>query len=165
MLGPGIVLAGYLMNSITRPLRRAETMARAIADMDLCGAPQSSYCGDETGLLLHALDCMPSALQGTLRRAARGGRRQSTASSRIASGNVDLCSRTEQTASNLLQTAGSTDKLTGTVTQTAESARSASQLASAASETAAKDGSVVSQAVSTTNEITRARRRSATSSA
>jgi methyl-accepting chemotaxis protein len=152
-LGLGILLAGYLASSITRPLRRAETMARAIADMDLSGAPQTHYAGDETGLLLRALDRMRAALLSTLQQVRGVADGISTASTQIASGNVDLSSRTEQTASNLQQTAGSMEELTGTVTQTADSARSASQLASAASEAAAKGGSVVSQVVSTMDEI------------
>jgi methyl-accepting chemotaxis protein len=152
-LGLGIVLASYLANSITRPLRRAETMARAIADMDLSGAPQTSYAGDETGLLLNALDRMRSALQGSLQQVRGVADGISTASTQIASGNVDLSSRTEQTASNLQETAGAMEELTGTVSQTADSARNASQLASAASEAAAKGGTVVGQVVATMDEI------------
>jgi methyl-accepting chemotaxis protein-2 (aspartate sensor receptor) len=45
-----------------------------------------------------------------------------TASTEIASGNLDLSQRTEQTASNLQNAASSMNQLTGTVRQTAESA-------------------------------------------
>ena len=46
-LGLGGLLAWLLARSITRPLRQAESMAQAIAAMDLTGAPQSKYAKDE----------------------------------------------------------------------------------------------------------------------
>ena len=76
-----------------------------------------------------------------------------TASAEIAVGNQDLSSRTEQTASNLQQTASSMEQLTGTVKQSADSARQANQLASSAAAVAARGGQVVSEVVSTMNEI------------
>ncbi len=147
------LLAWYVTGSITRPLRSAENMARAIADMDLSGQAQASYSGDETGRLLRALDAMRGALQQALQQVRGVVDGISTASTQIASGNLDLSSRTEQAASNLQETAGSMEQLTGTVTQTAESARTASQLAISASEAAAEGGVVVSQVVATMEEI------------
>ena len=76
-----------------------------------------------------------------------------TASAEIAVGNQDLSSRTEQTASNLQQTASSMEQLTGTVKQSADSARQANQLASSAAAVAARGGQVVSEVVSTMDEI------------
>jgi methyl-accepting chemotaxis protein len=76
-----------------------------------------------------------------------------TASAEIATGNHDLSVRTEQTASNLQQAASSMEQLTGTVKQSADSARQANQMASSAAEVAARGGSVVSQVVTTMNEI------------
>jgi methyl-accepting chemotaxis protein len=76
-----------------------------------------------------------------------------TASAEIASGNLDLSARTEQTAGSLQQTASSMEQLTGTVRQTADSARTANQLAASASAVAQRGGSVVSQVVSTMDEI------------
>jgi methyl-accepting chemotaxis protein len=75
------------------------------------------------------------------------------ASSEIATGNQDLSTRTEQTAANLQQTSSSMEQLTGTVRQSAESARHANQLAASAAEVAARGGSVVSQVVTTMQEI------------
>ena len=75
------------------------------------------------------------------------------ASAEIATGNQDLSQRTEQTASNLQQAASSMVQLTGTVKQTADSARTANQLAASAFGAAAEGGRVVSQVVSTMDEI------------
>ncbi len=75
------------------------------------------------------------------------------ASAEIATGNQDLSQRTEQAASNLQQTASSMVELTGTVKQTADSARTANQLAASAYSAATEGGRVVSQVVSTMDEI------------
>ncbi|OYU26804.1 MAG: chemotaxis protein [Burkholderiales bacterium PBB2] len=72
----------------------------------------------------------------------------------ISAGGGDLTpQRTEQTASNLQQAAASMEQLTGTVRQTADAAQTANQLASSASSAAAKGGEVVSQVVTTMDEI------------
>ena len=81
------------------------------------------------------------------------------ASAEIASGNLDLSNRTEQTASNLQRTANSMAALTSTVQQSAENARQANQLAMTASTVAVKGGEVVGQVVQTMQEINGASRK------
>jgi methyl-accepting chemotaxis protein len=75
------------------------------------------------------------------------------ASSEIASGNLDLSSRTEQQAGSLEETAASTEELTSTVKQNRERANQANQLALSAAEVAVKGGVVVSQVVTTMDSI------------
>ncbi len=152
-LGLGTLLAVFLARSITLPLRRAETMAQSIADMDLTGVPQTSYANDETGRLLRAIDIMRAALQRSLRQMRGVVDNVSTASMQIATGNQDLSARTEQTASNLEETASSMEELTSTVRQSADSARQANQLASSAAQVAQRGGQVVAQVVATMDEI------------
>jgi len=82
-----------------------------------------------------------------------------TASSEIAQGNTDLSQRTEVTASNLQQTASSMEQLTSTVRQSSDSAAQANQLASSASAVAQRGGEVVSQVVSTMEEINNSSRK------
>ncbi|MEL4178697.1 methyl-accepting chemotaxis protein [Roseateles sp. PN1] len=76
-----------------------------------------------------------------------------TAADEIASGSLDLSTRTEQAASNLQRAASSMEQLTRTVSQSAESARTASQLAHSAAAVAQRGGDVVSQVVSTMDDI------------
>ncbi|MDM0107417.1 methyl-accepting chemotaxis protein [Variovorax sp. J22R24] len=152
-LALGGLLAWFLTRSITRPLRRAEKMAKAIAGMDLTGAPQASYAQDETGHLLRAIDAMRAALKDSLQQVHGVVVNVSSASTQIATGNQDLSSRTEEQASSLEQTAASMEELTSTVKQNADNARQANQLAVSASEVAVKGGSVVSQVVDTMGSI------------
>ena len=132
--------------------------SEAIARFDLTSriTPRSN---DETGLLLHSLASMQDSLQRLIAGVRGSTDSISTASAEIATGNMDLSSRTEQTASSLQQAAASMMQLTGTVRQTADSAATANQLACSAAEVAQRGGAVVSQVVSTMDEISSSSRR------
>ena len=81
------------------------------------------------------------------------------ASSEVASGNLDLSQRTEQTSHNLQGAATALVDLTGTVSQSADSARQANQLASTASDAATRGGEVVGQVVRTMDTISASSRK------
>ncbi len=82
-----------------------------------------------------------------------------TASKEIAAGNSDLSQRTEEQASSLEETASSMEELTSTVKQNAENAKQANQLAISSSDIAVKGGGVVSEVVTTMDEINDASRK------
>ena len=105
------------------------------------------------GSLVAGLQTMIESVRSTLVQVRASTDSISTASNEIAVGNQDLSQRTEQTASNLQLAASSMEQLTGTVKQSADSARQANQLAASAAEVAARGGSVVSQVVTTMDEI------------
>ncbi len=75
-------------------------------------------------------------------------------SQEIAQGNTNLSERTEQQASSLEETASGMEQMTSTVRQNADNARQADQLAASAREQAEQGSLVVSNAVSSMNEIT-----------
>lgn len=154
----GGTLSVWLRRSITQPLREAVSVAEAIARFDL-SSKITTQAQDETGQLLHALHSMQVSLTRLISSVRQSTDSIGTASSEIASGNMDLSSRTEQTASNLQQAAASMMQLTGTVRQTADSAATANQLASSAATVAQRGGQVVSQVVSTMDEISASSRR------
>src|SRR5574343_349186 len=99
---------------------------------------------------------MRENLASTIQRVRQAAESIGTASNEVASGNQDLSHRTEQAASNLQQTASSIEQLTGTVRQSADSAAQANQLAASAQSVAQRGGEVVSQVVSTMDEINHA---------
>ena len=156
LLAVGMVIGGGMAwvtaRSITQPVREALSVATAIANNDL-STPIRSDRQDELGGLLRELDKMRHALHQMVSQVRGSAESISTASAEIAVGNQDLSSRTEQTASNLQQAASSMEQLTGTVKQSADSARQANQLASSAAAVAERGGQVVSQVVSTMDEI------------
>jgi methyl-accepting chemotaxis protein len=148
----GVGLAWVTARSITQPVQEALDVATSIANNDLSRSIRSDR-QDELGGLLRELEKMRFSLHHMVSQVRGSTESISTASAEIAVGNQDLSSRTEQTASNLQQAASSMDQLTGTVKQSADSARQANQLASSAAAVAARGGQVVSEVVSTMDEI------------
>ena len=140
------------MASICRPMDRARAFAGRIATGDLSSQIDTSG-KDESAELMRSLAAMQGSLHVIVGQLRASTDSITTASAEIASGNLDLSQRTEQTASNLQQAASSMEQLTGTVKQSADSARQANQLASSAAEVAARGGVVVSQVVSTMDDI------------
>ena len=140
------------LRSICEPIDAARRIASDIAAGNLtCRIDTQGK--DETAQLLVSLHDMQKSLVGTIGSVRDSVQSITTASAEVAVGNADLATRTEQAASSLQQTASSMEQLTGTVKQTADSARTANQLANSAQATAAKGGQVVSQVVSTMEEI------------
>ncbi|HEY8025086.1 MAG TPA: methyl-accepting chemotaxis protein [Burkholderiaceae bacterium] len=148
----GAICAWYLTRGITKPMIEAVVLARSVADGDLTTSIDVN-ARDETGQLMSALKDMNEGLQRIVSEVRSSTETIVTASSEIASGNLDLSSRTELQASSLEETASSMEELTGTVKQNADNARHANQLARAASEVAIKGGAVVSQVVDTMGSI------------
>ena len=149
-----VIFAGtaWLVRSIREPLNMANNLAARIAEGDLTHSVHSDRT-DEFGQLLHSLEAMNVSL-GRMVSEIRGGTDSiAIASAEIATGNNDLARRTEQTSSNLQATASSMDGLTNTVQHSTESARQASALAANASMVAQRGSEVVTQVVSTMQEI------------
>ncbi|AVS72964.1 methyl-accepting chemotaxis protein [Paracidovorax cattleyae] len=151
-------LALGITRSVTRPLHRAVSVAESVAGGDLT-ARSASTARDEMGQLLRALDAMATQLRDTVGQVRRGADGIALASSEIATGNLDLSSRTEEQASALQQTAASMEQMTATVRQNADNAAQADQLARSASDMAVRGGQVVGKVVTTMGGIHSASRK------
>jgi methyl-accepting chemotaxis protein len=147
-----LLLSTWLIRNITRPLLNAVQVAQTVASGDLTTRINVTS-SDETGQLMQALKDMSDSLLKIVGEVRIGIDTIVTASGQIATGNLDLSSRTEQQASALEETASSMEELTGTVRQNADNARQANGLAVVASEVARKGGSVVSEVVETMSSI------------
>jgi len=154
----GGALAWLLTISITRPLTQAVGIAETVAAGDLSSDIVAGG-KDETGQLLTALKTMNDNLLNIVSQVRVGTDTISTASSEIASGNLDLSGRTEQQAGSLEETASAMEELTSTVKQNADNARQANQLAVSASEVAQQGGAVVSEVVDTMGSINESSRK------
>ncbi|WP_428506093.1 methyl-accepting chemotaxis protein [Roseateles sp.] len=153
-----MVLAGALMATVISTMLRGLEGVRAALDEISAGGgdltqrlPESGR--DEISRIAASFNMFAEKIQRILLDVRSASNSITTASSEIALGAQDLSQRTEQTASNLQQAASSMEQLTGTVRQTADAAQTANQLASSASSAAAKGGEVVSQVVTTMDEI------------
>lgn len=157
-----LLLAGVLLAVCTiigRSLLRqlggepgyAANVARHIADGDLTVPVDLRH--DDQDSLLYAIKAMRDSIAGIVGQVRVGTDSIVTASGEIASGNLDLSSRTEEQAGSLEETASSMEELTSTVRQNADNAQQANQLAIAASALAAEGGQVVGQVVTTMDSI------------
>jgi len=147
------VIAGVLVSrSITRPLSEAVEAAKSVAAGDL-RTSITVRSDDETGQLLLALKEMSDSLNRIVREVRGGAETIAVASDEIASGNLDLSSRTEMQAGAIEETASAMEELTSTVQQNADNARQASQMAVSAVDVAVKGGKVVEQVVGTMESI------------
>ncbi|HEY0847570.1 MAG TPA: methyl-accepting chemotaxis protein [Noviherbaspirillum sp.] len=154
----GMAICIWLVHAIVRPLADAVGVAKAVAAGDLT-KNIAVTSADETGQLLQALKEMNESLVRIVSEVRGGTETIATASSQIASGNLDLSARTETQASSLEETASSMEQLTSTVKQNADSAIQANQLALSASEVAVKGGAVVAQVVDTMGSINESARK------
>ncbi len=151
VLGSLYLYVGIWLN-IASSLKQATAAARAIAAGEL-GTVRAAQGRDEFADLVSDLGRADRALREVIAGVKHAAESIATASSEIATGTQDLSSRTEQTASNLQQTASSMETLTGTVRHSADSAATAHQLANSAASVAQRGGSVVSEVVSTMDQI------------
>ena len=148
-----IGIAVITTRGITGPLGYAVKVARRVAEGDLTSVIKVNS-RDEMGQMLDALNHMNASLINIVGDVRLGTESISSASGQIASGNLDLSTRTEQQAESLGQTSGAMRALTDTVQQNADNSRQANQLAAKASEVAVRGGKVVSSVVVTMGSIT-----------
>jgi len=152
------VLYAFVRATITRPLSAARDAALRIADGDLTVSVERGN-RDEIGLLLESMNGISRKLSAVVGKVRIGAEQIANASNEISTGNLDLCTRTEQQASSLATTSSSMGELTETVRQNAEHARQANTLAVSASTIAQKGGGMVAQVVDTMESINQSSRK------
>ena len=147
-----VALSVYVSKQISRPLKHAVGVAQRIAQGDL--RSEIHVAGkDETAELLHALKEMNINLSAMVTEVRTGTDAMTVAAREIASGNLDLSSRTEQQASSLEETAAALEQLTSTVGNNSSNAQVANDLAASASEVARSGGDAVGKVVATMGAI------------
>jgi len=129
----------------------AASVAQVIAEGDLSHRVVVDS-GDGNSMLL-AMQRMQQHLAQAIRRIRGSTKTIEEAVQQIASGNLDLSSRTEQQAASLGETAASMEELTATVKQNADNARQANQMATDTSRIANEGGEAVQQVVATMQNI------------
>lgn len=150
-----VILSLVLVRGLTRQLGcepgEAVKIAEKIALGDLAARIEIK-AGDSSSLLF-SIQSMRDSIVSIVREVRHATDAISTASSEIASGNLDLSARTEAQAGTLEETAAAMEELTGTVKQNADNARQANQLSQLASQVAMKGGAEVAQVVDTMGSI------------
>jgi methyl-accepting chemotaxis protein len=146
------ILHTVMKRTVTRPLVRARDAAVRIAEGDLT-VRMAVDRSDEIGLLAAAMNNICSSLSTVVGQVRSGAEQIAGASGEISSGNLDLCSRTEQQAANLASTANSMQDLTETVRRNAGDTHEANQLAVNTSMVAQEGGRMVREVIHTMDTI------------
>jgi len=154
----GIVLAIVITRSITRPLQMVGHVMEKVGHGNLTMQVVQDR-QDEIGVLQRSLINMTHALRQLIGQVQDSARNVSSVSGEIAAGNLDLSTRTEESAISLQRTNAAIQHLQETITQSSESARSANELASTASAIAQRGGQVVADVVQNMQTITESSRK------
>ncbi|RXZ34062.1 HAMP domain-containing protein [Oxalobacteraceae bacterium CAVE-383] len=156
LIGCGFAL--WIARIVSNPLTSAVNLSRRVAAGDLTGDVEVRST-DETGQLMQALKDMNAALTRIVTDVRLGTDAIATASGEIASGNMDLSTRTEQQAGALEETASSMEEMTHAVKKSADSANQANLFAESATRVALKGSTVVSEVVDTMGSISESAKR------
>jgi methyl-accepting chemotaxis protein len=154
----GVLMALWIIRSITGPINLAVDVSRAVAAGDL--SVQFDTVGkNEISQLLMALKDMQTGLISVVGEVRDGAKGVAVASAGIAQSDIDLSSRTESQSHSLRDTSSSMEQLGANVNLNAENARKANHLAQSASEVASRGGEVVTQVVATMRGINESSRK------
>ncbi|MET0333170.1 MAG: methyl-accepting chemotaxis protein [Rhizobacter sp.] len=157
----GLSLAAAVTRSVLRQLGGDPAEVAAVVERVASGdltVKINTRKNDKTSLLA-SMQRMVGNLSGIVSGVRIGAESISTASSEVASGNLDLSARTEAQAANVQQTAATLHELSSTVRSNADASRNATSMAANASEIAEKGGSVVGEVVQQMEQITTASKR------
>ena len=149
----GIAISTWLIRSVMTQLGGEPDYAAAIAGRIAQGDLAVDIDAANSTSLIFAIRTMRDSLADIVQQVRSGTDVIASASSEIASGNLDLSNRTERQANSLGETTSSMQELMATVKQNGANARHANELTASASEVAHKGGSVVAQVVETMGSI------------
>ncbi len=151
-IGVSLAVTIRVRRAMLRDIGAISAVVHALSEGRLDGSAQNDG-RDEIADTARALDQTISNLNGTLRSVLGSVRSIDTASKEIASGNLDLSTRTEMQAGSLQQTASAMETLTTAVKDNASNARLATELAAEAARLAGSGGDAVGRAVATMESI------------
>lgn len=146
-------VAVLVVKMIVSPLQEAVSLAETMAHGNFTKRTASFIYNDATGRVLHAMNEVSEKLGAIVWNIRHSAQAVDIASGELAQGNVDLSSRTENTASALEQTSAALKELSGQVKESASFARDANQIAKDARAVAEEGGSVVLEAVQIMEKI------------
>ncbi len=141
-----------LHRNVLVPLERATSFTRRLAGGDLTGRIDQ-MADNEMGHLVAALRQTSVNLYSVIGDVRANFDEMRQATGEIATGNMDLSSRTESQASSLEETAASMEELTQNVAQSSDNVKTANSLAMRAADMATRGGATVSEVVSTMQAI------------
>ncbi|HXZ07711.1 MAG TPA: methyl-accepting chemotaxis protein, partial [Paraburkholderia sp.] len=150
-IGLGLVVTRAVVQQIGGEPAAVAQVVEQIASGDLSKRVEAGSADRRS--ILYAVARMQEQLATKIGSVRESAESVSVASKEIASGNIDLSSRTEEQAASLEQTAASMLQLTETVSQNSENAHHANTLALKAASVADTGNTAVESMVQTISEI------------
>lgn len=147
----GVLMTRAVVRQIGGEPAEVARIVETIADGDLSDRLGAGHVQERS--ILSAIAHMRQRLAATIGTMRESAESVSIASQEIASGNIDLSSRTEEQAASLQQTAASMSELTQTVSRNNDNARNASELAARAAQVADTGNAAVESMVRTIDGI------------
>jgi methyl-accepting chemotaxis protein len=151
LFSAALAVTRYLMSVLGGEPHTVRKLLHRVSSGDL-GFEVRTEPNDQDSLMAGLAD-MVKHLRGTVSRVRANADQVSSASSQVSAGSSDLSSRTQDQAASLDRSASALEQLSSTVGHNADSAAQASQLAQGASDVASQGGAVVTQLVSTMQDI------------
>ena len=154
----GLFAQRTLSRAIVEPIDMAVGQFERIAQGDLTGTVLTTR-KNEMAYLLDSLKQMQAGLTDTVKQVRSSAQTIAADVRAIATGNVDLSSRTEQQAISLQQAAASVEQLTAAVRQSADNARDARSQVEGAAQIASRSRQAMQRVVDTMSAITESAQR------
>lgn len=148
----GIIITVLLTRSISTPVNEGLKFSQFLADGNLTERVALDQ-DDELGVLGKSLNKAADDLESTMADIMTGAQNLVQAIQEISSGNENLSQRTSEQASSLEEIASTLEENTATITKNADNSIEANNLAKNAADLAQEGGVVMSEAVSSINEI------------
>jgi methyl-accepting chemotaxis protein len=142
-----------LIDRVSLTVTETMQVVRRAVDGDLTSRMKVNDKLGDFKALAASVNSMIQAMMEVVGSLSKTSRAVQLGAEEIARGNLDLSKRTEEQASNLVETTSSMEQMTSMVKNNAENASQANQLAMAAREQAERGGRVVGAAVAAMSEI------------
>ena len=153
LLAAALLVTRYLMQTLGAEPNTVRKLLRRVMDGDLALQVRVKQ-GDEESVVA-SLAAMVVQLRLTVANVRDNADSVANASAEVSAGSTDLSNRTQDQAAALERSASALEQLSSTVGHNADNAAQASQLAQGASAVAGHGGEVVTQLVSTMQDIHR----------
>jgi methyl-accepting chemotaxis protein len=148
----GIGMAILIVLSITRPLNKALTFTRRVAEGDLT-AQVNATRNDEVGELLDALSDMVRRLNGVVADVRGAAENVASGSGQMSSSAEEMSQGATEQASNAEEVSSSMEQMDSNIQQNADNAQETERIADKAAEDAQKSGEAVNQTVEAMRNI------------
>ncbi|WP_395854354.1 methyl-accepting chemotaxis protein [Cystobacter fuscus] len=149
----GLVLAFFILRSITRPIAEAVELAQRIAAGDLTVRARRTQ-RDEAGRLLGSMNEMSERLCDTIGEVLEGARSLAAASEQVSSTAQGLSQGTSEQAASIEETSTSLQQVTASIERTAGNSLQVARMATSGAQDAAEGGRAVIATVEAMRSIT-----------